>query len=293
MSTRVNVIIFGVDRCPELCRPGLENFLSGLCECADIYIGLISLAQKDSRNNEQQGLENWVNDIMGRHQLWNVRICQIFTQADPGSYGNQRLLDKSLDLCMSRLDIFYNNYESIYNYMNYLYFSYCFSKKIARSVENRPTLLLRPDMLYGGLYSKHFDNLIHCIEANHRKAFVLSHDSFGFLNDRFFASSLQYVISYMQRIEGLGRYLFWPWRYFHSEKYALWFTLRRLNLQVIELPLSFWGKRVRANEQILNDSDPSSYAIERRAYAKMFARHSYWQLMLSLKKCTTWLEHMQ
>ena len=287
MSTRVNIILFGVDRCPDLCRPGLESFLSGLCDCADIYIGLISLGQEGSFKNEQRELKNWASDIKGRNLFWNVRIGQTFNQANPGSYGNRELLDRSLSQCMARLDIFYNGYESIRNYMNYLYYSYCFSKQIACLVEDYPTLLLRPDMLYGGLTTEHFKRLIQSIVANQSAAYVLSHDSFGFANDRFMASNPQNVIAYMQRIGGLNRYLSWPWRYFHSEKYALWVIQRRLNLQVHELPVSFWGKRVRPNAQVLEDCNLLNRASEKQIYAKMFARHSCWQLKLSLKKFMT------
>ena len=62
----------------------------------------------------------------------------------------------------------------------------------------------------------------------------------GFVNDRLIISNSQAVLSYMQRQKDLSRYLLWPWRYFHSEKYASWFLRRQLGLRIKELPHICW-----------------------------------------------------
>ena len=280
----MNLIIFGVNRCPEICLPSLERFFSELPGCVDIYVGLILLDEEVvDTNNEQKIFKLSFDKLKKASLLRNIKAFQVFSQTNPSRYGNVEVLSSSLDKCMKRLDIFYNDYASIRNYMNYLYYASCFSCHLSNQMKDRPTLLLRPDMIYEGFCLERIQSIIKSINLEPRLAFVLAHDSFGFVNDRFIMSNTQVVLSYMRRQADLGRYLLWPWRYFHSEKYASWFLRRRLGLRIIELPSTFVGKRVRSNGCILDDCNPVNYRSRKFQYSKLFVTHSFWQLKLSLK----------
>ena len=280
----MNVIIFGVDRCPEICLPSLERFFSELPDCVDIYVGLILLDEEGvDGSNEKKISKLSLNRLKKASKLRNIKIFHVFSQPNPGRYGNADVLNNSLEICKKRLDIFYNDYTSIRNYMNYLYYSACFSCHLSNQIEDRPTLLLRPDMIYEGLCLERIQSIIKSINLDTRLAFVLAHDSFGFVNDRFIISNAKAALSYMQRQKDLGRYMIWPWRYFHSEKYASWFLRRRLGLHIKELPPEFVGKRVRSNGYILDDCNSANYRAGNLRYLILFAKHSYWQLKLSLR----------
>jgi len=291
MLARLNIIVFGLDRCPNLCRPTLETFLSQLGERLDIYIGIISLEKEDGKcSNEQAILEEWISNLKLRRPLWHVKYFQIFLQSYPSLYSSSSLLDDSLKHCMKRLDIFYNGYASICNYMNYLYFSRCFASGLVDSIGDHPTLLLRPDMQYECLALDNVSTFKNSLKVCQRAACVISHDSYGYVNDRFIASSAQIVLAFMQRIDYLESYLQLPWRYFHSEQFASWFLRRRLMLRIDALPLSFCGKRVRANGIILEDSNLSIYDTDKKRFKPMFRRHTYWQMKLSAKN---WLNSLR
>lgn len=283
-ADKLNIVIFGVDRCPDLCRPAFENFLYQLGKELDIYIGIISLeVDLALSTNYHLSLEDWLSKIQSKNLSWHIKANQIFLQSDPGLYGSSLLLDQSVRQCLQKLDIFYNEYASIRNYMNYLYFSHCFSCSLASLIGSYPTILLRPDMQYSEIAEANLENLHKSIELNQRMAYVMGHDSFGYVNDRFIASSSLNVLNYMQRIDHLETYLRWPWRYFHSERFAAWFLRRHLKLQIKEMPLAFWGKRVRTDGEIMNDSNIMSQEADKTRYIHMFRRHDYWQMKVSLK----------
>ena len=254
---------------------------SELPDCVDVYVGFIQLRKRCYRSNEKQ-TQKVSSTTKKASILRNIKTFQVYLQANPSRYGNADALN-DLEKCKKRLDIFYNDYASIQNYMNYLYFSSCFSCHLSNQMPDRPTLLLRPDMIYGGFCLEHIQSIIQSINYEPRLAFVLAHDSFGFVNDRLIISNSQAVLSYMQRQKDLSRYLLWPWRYFHSEKYASWFLRRQLGLRIKELPPTFVGKRVRSNGRILDDCNLVNYQAGKRRYLKFFAKHSYWQIKLSLR----------
>lgn len=290
MLDKVNIVVFGVDRCPDLCRPAFEAFLCQLGEEVEIYIGIISLEiDPVLLKNQQLALEAWLERIQLKNPSWHIKACRTYLQNEPSLYGSSLLLDNAVKQCLKRLDIFYNGYASVRNYINYLYFSHCFSRDLFNIVENYPTILLRPDMQYGGVTRTSLADQKRSIILSKRIAYVMGHDSFGYVNDRLLASSTQNVLAYMQRIDYLDSYLRWPWRYFHSERFASWLLRRRMKLQLNELPLTFWGRRVRTGGEILDDSNSMNYELDRKHYQLMFNQHSYWQMKLSLKKRMSFL----
>jgi len=154
---------------------------------------------------------------------------------------------------------------------------------LADLIKDHPTLLLRPDMQYGELARENLNHLEKSMALGQCVAYLMAHDSFGYVNDRFIAANAHIVLAYMQRIDCLKAYLQMPWRYFHSEKFASWFLRHHMKLLLVELPLSFWGKRVRANGRIVDDSNPSAYEEDKQRFRQMFLRHTYWQMKLSVK----------
>ena len=72
----MNVIIFGVDRCPEICLPSLERFFSELPDCVDIYVGLILLDEEGVDGSNEKKISKLSLNRLKKHR--NCGILKSF-----------------------------------------------------------------------------------------------------------------------------------------------------------------------------------------------------------------------
>ena len=80
MGFNRNIIIFGVDRCPAICRPSLESLFSELPDYVDVYVGFIQLGEKGAyRSNEIQTQKVSFNRLKVP-AFQNIKTFQVYLQ---------------------------------------------------------------------------------------------------------------------------------------------------------------------------------------------------------------------
>ena len=280
-SSRLNVIIFGLNRFPRIAVPCFHDFLGQVnIKHLNIIAGFIVPADGCISNKKSGEHDVILEDPLG--DFWKSSIQHYVGAYHQDSFcqdSDYYLYESSLRASLARLDIFQDDYKSILNYLGYLYASYRFANDALNYLEDGPTLLLRPDVVYSSAMPL-------SIPQDLSKMLIsLGYDKYGEVNDRFFLSSSQNILSIMRRIVRVSRYLFPPWRYFHSECFARWYLQKYLSVDVQYAPPSLTAKRIRSNG-IVEDTDSLHY--EGHA-ARSFMRKNFFrdtsleQLLISLR----------
>lgn len=283
--TLLNIIVFGLNRFPDIALPAFDEFL-GRINVKDFNILAGFIVPPDSRvDNKSSGESNvLLEDPLG--SSWYSHIHHYIGAYRQDSFPSDRgyyLFETAWRASRERLDIFQNDYKSTLNYLNYLYASYKFTFDARSYLLEGPVLLLRPDILYSSSAPLSISTL------GGTSILTLGYDKYSQINDRLFLSSSHNIMSIMQRISLVPRYLAPPWRYFHSECFTRWYIQKQVLGIVNYAPPSLTAKRIRSNGHV-EDSDSIFYegVTTNSLFTKNFFRESALIQLLSylgLNKC--------
>jgi hypothetical protein len=267
----LNILVFGLNRFPQSSLPAFQNFIDSIETCQlNILAGFIVPPAKRVHNMSSGETNVLLEDPLGTS--WNAYVHKYigaYYQDDFTTYSSYHVYDAAWKSSRGRIDIFNDEYQSVSNYLSYLYASYLFSTEVSKYLADGPAMLIRPDVLY----SSSRPLLISPIETT--DILTLGYDKYGEINDRFFVSSSHNIISILRRICFIPRYIHPPWRYFHSECFTRWFIQRHLPGRIHYAPPSLTAKRIRSNGNVeISDSVHYEGLTRRSLIAKNFFRES-------------------
>ena len=293
MGKKIYVVVFGLNRNPDLVLPAFKRLISQLRDNGQVSVFLGFIVPDtdlvvNARSQEKVRISDPYGDAWQTFTDWPVFMWEqpLRNNCKYPSSANAHIARKYLQICSKRIDPWGDGHKSTCNYLNYLWGARAFGQKLAETncESSSLTLVLRPDIIY--TLDSHFISTVKStisggiIDA----IWTLGYQRYSFVNDRMFIGTWRNCLAIMRRVDWLGKYLRVPWRYLHAERFTQHFISRSLKCEIRIAPPEVCANRVRANNVVLNDAgvyvgnktenEYRSYfkKLDRRAIAHLFRR---------------------
>ena len=288
MLEKVNVLIVGLDRCPEICAPVLAKFFGNLFpESTEINYHIFLWLPRDgriinSRSEEDGSIQR--NSSSAWHQGFGVApvetvqppVEQVFS-SDPFSKEFR-----------ARGDIYGDDFKTVANYFSYLNGLNCAAEHFWDILNHSlPAILLRPDLIPVNVDVLALRNVFETVDDI--TVYTPPWDCFSYSNDRIMVGSTDNVLRIMMRKEYSGRFLSDSLMFFHSEAY-LHYCIRASGRRVKRLDERSKFARVRSNGKILRERYDRDHILSFIASRIFFLRKALIFRLRAMRETSSFLK---